>query len=116
MKALKVALALILATGLVVGVALPGLAASEETAPEVECKPGPRMLKGEVVSVNATEEFFTIQAGERSVEIKVNKATRYFKLAIPRKLIALRQQRTEMRQAEGYQGVELMAKPRTHRI
>ena len=112
MKFLKVALAVILAVGLVVGVAFPGLANPEETAPQLECKPRPRMLRGEVDYVDEeNQELFTIQTDNRNVEIKVNEATRYFKLAIPRKLIALRQQKMELRQTEGYQGAELMAKP-----
>jgi len=94
MKVLKVALAITLAVGLVLGVTLPGLANSDDTAPQVEEKPQPRMLKGKVSSVNATEELFTIQDGERSIDIKVNEGTRYFKLTAPLQgLAALRQHR-----------------------
>lgn len=111
MKILKVALTVTLAVSLVLGVALPGLAASDESAPQPECEPRPRLLKGEVVSINTTEEFFTIQTDNQSIEIQTNEATRYFKLTIPRRLVALYRHRMALGQPEGYQGVELLPKP-----
>ena len=96
MKILKVALAVTLAVGLILGATLPGLANSDEPAPQAESKPQPRMLKGQVSSINEIEEIFTIQAGEQSIDIKVNEGTRYFKLTAPlRGLAALRQHRME---------------------
>ena len=94
MKALKVALAVTLAVGLILGVTLPGLANSDDTAPQAESQPHPGMLKGQVSGIDETEELFTIQAGEQSIDIKVNEGTRYFKLTTPlRGLAALRQHR-----------------------
>jgi len=93
MKLLKVALPITLAVVLVLGVALPGLAASDEAAPQAEHKPRPRMLKGKVVGIDENQEFFTIQAGEREIEIEVNEGTKYFLVTIPRRLLALRQHR-----------------------
>lgn len=94
MKVLKVALVITLAVGLILGATLPGLANSDEPAPQVESKSQPRMLKGQVSSIDETEELFTIQAGEQSIDIKVNEGTRYFKLTAPlRGLAALRQHR-----------------------
>jgi len=94
MKVLKVALAITLAVGLILGVTLPGLANSDDTAPQVESQPQPRLLKGQVSSIDETGELFTIQAGEQSIDIEVNEGTRYFKLTAPlRGLAALRQHR-----------------------
>jgi len=96
MKVLKVALAVTLAVGLLLGVTLPALANSDEPEPQVESEPQPRMLKGQVSGINETEEIFTIQAGEQSFDIKVNEGTRYFKLTAPlRGLATLRQHRME---------------------
>ncbi len=94
MKVLKVTLAVTLAVGLILGATLPGLANSNEPAPQVESQLQPRILKGQVSSINETEELFTIQAGEQSIDIKVNEGTRYFELTAPlRGLAALRQHR-----------------------
>jgi len=96
MRALKVALAVTLAVGLILGVTLPGLANSDEPEPQAESQSHPGMLKGQVSSIDETEELFAIQAGEQSIDIKVNEGTRYFKLtAPPRGLAALRQHRME---------------------
>jgi hypothetical protein len=83
MKVLKIALAITLAVGLILGATLPGLANSDEPAPEAESKPQPRILKGLVSGIDEIEELFTIQAGEQSIDIKVNEVTRYFKLTAP---------------------------------
>ncbi len=96
MKVLKVALAITLTVGLILGATLPGLANSDDMAPQVESQPQPRMLKGKVSSINETERLFTIQTEEQSIDIKVNEGTRYFKLTVPpRRLVALRQHRIE---------------------
>lgn len=96
MKVLKVALAVTLAVGLILGATLPGLANSDEPAPQVESQLQPRILKGQVSGIDKTEEIFTIQAGEQSIDIKVNEGTRYFELTAPlRGLAALRQHRME---------------------
>ena len=76
-KVLKIASALILAAVLlVVGVALPGLAAPDETAPQTEDQPRPRMLRGVVASVDDENQgFFTIKDGDTT--IFVNEGTKY---------------------------------------
>ena len=96
MKAFKVALAVTLAVGLILGATLPGLANSNEPEPQAESQPYPRILKGQVSGIDETEELFTIQAKEQGIDIKVNEGTRYFKLtAPPQVLAALRQHRME---------------------
>jgi hypothetical protein len=67
MKVLKVALAITLAVGLILGATLPGLANSDEPAPQVKSQPQPRILKGQVSGIDESEGVFTIQAGERSI-------------------------------------------------
>ena len=101
MKALKVALAVTLAVGLILGATLPGLANSDEPEPQAESQPHPGILKGQVSSINETEELFTIRAEEPGIDIKVNEGTRYFKLtAPPQVLAALRQHRMESSESQ----------------
>lgn len=97
MKVWKIAVILALALALVLGVTLPGLAASDEaTTDEVECKPYPRLLRGEVFSIG--ESSFTIQDGD--VEIRVNDDTRFFKIDVPQKILALLRHRVSQMQGE----------------
>jgi hypothetical protein len=111
MKVLKVVLAMTLAAALLLGVALPGLAAPDETEDQPEQGPWPQMLRGEVSSINEAEELFTIQAGERTIDIQVNEGTKYFEVSAPRRLLALRQG-TLQAQPEGVDGTSTRVKPR----
>jgi len=98
MKVWKIAVVVTLAVALVLGVTLPGLAASDETAPQTaDC--WPRLLKGEVLSVDEVEpKSFVIQSGEEELTILVDENTRYFILYPPKKLLGLVQQRMGLRQ------------------
>jgi len=107
MKIWKIAVVITLAAALVLGVTLPGLAASDETAPQTDdC--WPRLLKGEVVSVNGEVEpkSFVIQSGEQELTILVDENTRYFILYPPKKLLGLAQHRMELRQQERVRVIE----------
>jgi len=97
MKIWKIAVVVTLAAALVLGVTLPGLAASDETVPQTaDC--WPRLLKGEVLSVDEVEpKSFVIQAGEHELTILVEN-TRYFILYPPKGLLGLVQQRMGLRQ------------------
>jgi len=89
MKVLKIAAVSILALGLVLGVALPGLAASDSAslqAGNIPCE----VLRGRVVSIDDDQEF-VIQSGEQELTISVNGDTRYFKLCVPGRIVALAQ-------------------------
>jgi hypothetical protein len=108
-RGLKVALVVALATALVLGVTLPVLAASDETTAETECKWFPRLLRGEVIDVDQGEEYFTIEVGEREVEIDVNDDTRYFELNIPQKLATLCRNRIRLTQQEGQEEIDMTA-------
>ena len=98
MKVWKIAVVITLAVALVLGVTLPGLADSDETAPQTdEC--WPRILRGEVLSVDeVNQESFVIRSGDRELTILVDENTRYFILYPPKKLLGLAQQRIELRQ------------------
>lgn len=98
MKTWKIAVVITLAAALVLGVALPSLAASDEAVPQTDdC--WPRLLRGEVLSVDeVNQESFVIQSGEQEHTIFVNDDTRYFILHSPRKLLGIAQQRIELRQ------------------
>lgn len=98
MKVWKIAVVVTLAVALVLGVTLPGLAASDEAVPQTaDC--WPRLLKGEVLSVDeVNQESFFIQAGEHELTILVDENTRYFMLYPPKELLGLAQQRMGLRQ------------------
>ena len=98
MKIWKIAVVVTLAVALVLGVTLPGLAASDETVPQTaDC--WPRLLKGEVLSVDEVEpKSFVIQSGEEGLTILVDENTRYFMLYSPKELLGLAQQRVGLRQ------------------
>ena len=98
MKIWKIAVVVTLAAALVLGVTLPGLAASDETVPQTaDC--WPRLLKGEVLSVDEVEpKSFVIQAGEHALTILVDENTGYFMLYPPKELLGLAQQRMGLRQ------------------
>lgn len=87
-KVLIIAGVSILALGLVLGLALPGLAATE-VAPSWfdECEI--RIVKGEVLSVGNGE--FDIQSGDKELTIKVGGETKYYKLRFPGRIMALAQ-------------------------
>jgi hypothetical protein len=87
-----------LAAALVLGITLPGLAASDETAPQTdEC--WPRILRGGVLSVDeVNKESFLIQFGDEELTIFVDENTRYFLLYPPKELLSLAQQRMGLRQ------------------
>ena len=105
MKVLKIGVALTLALGLVLGIALPGLAAPNEA----EGKAPPKMLRGKVVRVDGNnQEFFVIESRGLGVTISVNSDTQYFKAPIPQKAIALAQHRMKLRQPEEQERVRAM--------
>lgn len=98
MKVWKIAVVVTLAVALVLGVTLPGLAASDETVPQT-ADYWPRLFKGEVLSVDEVEpKSFVIQSGEEGLTILVDENTRYFILYPPKKLLGLVQQRMGLRQ------------------
>jgi len=103
MKIWKVAVAVVLALGLVLGLALPGLATSDVATPQTanfqvkdEQPPAwgknlPRMLRGEVVSIDASKQFFVIKSGEQEQTIAVGEGTKYFMASTPPRLRTLGQ-------------------------
>ena len=93
MKIWKIAVVITLAAALVLGVTLPGLAASDETAPQTDdC--WPRILRGEVTEIG--DEFFVIDTMEDP--IYVSEGTKYFTVFGPRIVRALHRWRTELGQ------------------
>jgi len=105
MKVLKIAGMSILALGLVLGVALPGLAASDSALPQAS-NISPEVLRGRVVSID--EEFFVIQSGEQELVISVNDGTKYFKLYVPGRLVALVRHRMQLMQPQVQQEIRVM--------
>ena len=115
-KVLKIAGASILALGLILGLTLPGLATSEAAPPEADDFQI-RIVKGKVIEVNIGEEGqgeFDIQSGEEELTISVDEDTKYFKLCVPGRIVALarhwmqfRHQNQEELGAPGWQGMGL---------
>lgn len=97
MKVLKIAGVSILALGLVLGVALPALAASDSASLQAS-NILPEVLKGRVISID--EEYFVIQSGEQELAISVNGDTKYFRLYVPERLVALARHRMQLMQPE----------------
>jgi hypothetical protein len=109
-KVLTVALIVTLAVVLVLGVALPGLAADNEVTAQPNHQPRPRVLRGKVAAIDENQEFFTVKMGEREVEIDVNEGTKYFMLTIPPRLLALRRHKVAP-MLEGQEELALGVKP-----
>jgi len=107
MKVLKIAAVSILALGLVLGIALPGLAASDSALPQAS-NILPELLRGRVVSIDDDQEFFVIQSGEQELTISVDDDTKYFKLYVPGRLVALVQHRMQLMQPEIRQEIRVM--------
>ena len=96
MKVLKIAGVSILALGLVLGMVFPVLAASDSATPWADDSQA-RIVRGKVLSVNEENQEFVIQSGEEEVAISVDSNTKYFKLCVPGRIIALAQHRMELR-------------------
>jgi len=111
MSVLKVAVASVIALGLVLGLALPALANADELLPWTEDFQA-RIVKGTVTEVDEENQaYFKVQSGEDEVGIRVDENTRYFLLDVPGRITALRQQFRFRNQAElgaqGEQGLRL---------
>ncbi len=88
-KVIKIAVVLVLALGLVLGLTLPALAAPEWTKPWADDFQA-KIVKGKVLTVGDQE--FVIQSGKLELIISVDENTKYFKLCVPGRIVALVQQ------------------------
>ncbi len=109
-KVLKIAGVSILALGLVLGTVLPVGADSGSTSPQASDVP-PKVLRGKVVSIEENQEF-VIQSGEQELPILVDEDTKYFKLCVPGRIIALARHRVELRH-QNQEGIGTPAQPQT---
>ncbi len=87
MRIWKVALVLVLALGLVLGVASPALAAPPWASPPLEAPPPSRVIRGEVVSI--ADASFVVRSGWYEVAVSVDGETEYFKASVPAGALAL---------------------------
>jgi hypothetical protein len=106
MKVLKIAGMSILALGLVLGIALPVLA-SGSASPQAS-NILPELLRGKVVSIDEDQASFIIQSGEQKLAISVNDGTKYFKLYVPGRLVALVRHRMQLMQPEVQQEIRVI--------
>ncbi len=97
MKIWKVAVLSTVVIALVLGLTLPGLAAPSEGAPQTECQPHPRLIKGEVDRID--DSSFQIQPGDRVIE--VNDDTRFFRVSVPRGIAHQLRHRVSPMEGEG---------------
>ena len=87
-KVLTIAGVSILALALVLGVALPALAAPEVALPWADDFQA-RIVKGKVLEVREADREFDIQSGEEELTISVNGDTKYYKLCVPGRIVSL---------------------------
>ena len=97
MKVLKVAGVSVLALSLVLGLALPALAAPDGVLPEASHMP-PKILMGEVVDIDKAEKIFVIQSRGEELTLSVNSDTQYLKAPIPRVVLPLARRLVGVRQ------------------
>lgn len=93
MKTLKIAGVAILVLGLVLGLTLPTLAASDDTEPEAGNIP-PKVLVGKVVSVD--KDTFVIQSRGQELAISTDPDTEYYSVPTPRRILSAARNRLEL--------------------
>jgi hypothetical protein len=111
-KVLTIAGVSAIALGLILGLAIPALAASGE-APLWADDSQPRVVRGEVLSVGDQE--FVIQSGEQELTISVDGNTEYFKLCVPGRIMALARHQIVLRAQDQLPSLEDIAMPRLQR-
>ncbi len=100
MSLLKIAVASVLALSLVLGLALPALADSDEPMPWTEDAKA-SIVRGTVTEVDEENQaYFKVQSGEDEIGIRVDENTGYFMLDVPGRITALAQQFRLRNQAE----------------
>lgn len=102
MKVMKIVGVSALAVSLVLGLAVPALAAPPNRVPPRASLIPPRLLVGEVVNVDEGKTFFVIQSGLQEVTVSVDGDTQYYEVLIPwravppvRRMVELRQESQE---------------------
>jgi len=93
-KVLKIAGVSILALGLILGLALPALAAPPWARPWADDSQI-EMVGGKVISIDDQE--FVIQSGEQELTISIDGDTKYFKLCVPRQIVSLARHQMRLR-------------------
>ena len=94
-----------LAVALVVGVALPGVAAPDKALLS-ESDTLPQVVKGKVVDVDKAKTFFKIElASGEKVDVAVDGDTKYFKAQVPGKSAAVAKQGTGPRRIQAQEMV-----------
>ncbi len=101
-RLLLVSITMVVAVGLVVGLALPSLAKTDnKPANNAPWSAGRQILRGTVEDVDEDGEYFTVDEGE--VTIWANEATRYFQVNAPQRIMAELRTRERLQKAEDTQ-------------
>jgi hypothetical protein len=96
-KVLTIAGVSILALCLVLGVVLPSLAAPDKALLVADDSLA-KIVKGKVTDIDEEyQEYFKIQSGEEELTISVDGNTKYYKLGVPGRIVALVRQWKEFR-------------------
>jgi hypothetical protein len=98
MKVMKIVGVSALAVSLVLGLAVPALAAPPNRVPPQASPIPPRLLVGEVVNVDEGKTFFVIQSGLQEVTVSVDGNTQYYEVLIPWRAIPPARRMVELRQ------------------
>lgn len=93
-KVLTLAGVSVLALALVLGMAIPALAAPDSAPYWLGGSKG-EVLRGDVLSISDQE--FVIQSGEEELTIAVDEDTRYYKMCVPKQIVVSVQQRVQLR-------------------
>lgn len=98
-RLLLVSITVVVVVGLFLGLALPGLAKTDnKPANNPPWSAGRQMFRGVVEDIDEDGEYFTIDEGE--VTIWVNEATRYFQVNAPQRIMAELRTRERLQEAE----------------
>ena len=97
-KALTIGGVSVVVVALVLGMALPALAAPDITIPWTEDF-DVKMVRGEVTYVDeANQSYFTILSGEDEIRIRVDDDTKYFLLDVAERITTTAQERMSLSQ------------------
>ena len=106
-KALTIGGVSVVVVALVLGMALPALAAPDITIPWTEDF-DVKMVRGEVTYVDeANQSYFTILSGEDEIRIRVDDDTKYFLLDVAERITTTAQERLRLSQHQNGAGKRL---------
>ena len=92
MKVWQVALTLVLALGLAIGIVVPALAAPDKPGPP-EVRLMENVLKGEIIELDDAQKFFIIESGDEVITVWVDGETKYYQVSFPARIAQMAKER-----------------------